>query len=132
MGLLGFIRRLFGSQIANEASLSSPEAQYSVWFDTDQLATDYPSSETSKLLWRDIDTISIRTTSDGPFKPDFWWCFLSASQKATLSFPQEVSGENSLLSELHGRYPAFDDESFAGAICSTDNATFVIWDRQKP
>lgn len=96
------------------------------WDDTGLTAT-FPAGNGQAIAWADINSIAIETNDSGPWGADVWWR-IEGSQ-SLVAYPQGAMGEEQMLEELSRRFPALNHEAVALAMCCTDNARFVCWER---
>lgn len=108
-----------------------PEAQFVVRFDTDAITVVGPDGETQSVRWRDLTKVGIRTTDDGPWKPDVFWGLHAGREKAALVFPGGATGEQEIMAAMQAQLTGFDDQQVIKAMGSTANAYFLIWEQRK-
>jgi hypothetical protein len=107
-----------------------PEALVRVGFDEDEILCSYPEGVFRRLAWSDIRQVDIRTTSEGPFLPDVFWGIHAGGDTPPIVFPQGATGEPELLQALQRKLPGFDNEALVGAMGSTADRSFLLWNRQ--
>ncbi|MFD2578104.1 hypothetical protein ACFSTD_04640 [Novosphingobium colocasiae] len=59
---------------------------------------------------------------------DLWWLLYSADKKLACAFPQGAAGETAMIEFLFA-LPGFDHAEMTLAMRSTDNATFMLWQK---
>jgi len=95
-----------------------------VTFDSDSV--HYTSeSRRVELLWADLDRVLIKTTDEGPMKPDVFFV-LEPADGVPLEIPSEAQGTEELLLRLQ-ELPNFDSGAVIEASGSTEKATFLCW-----
>ena len=108
-----------------------PEAQFVVQFDTVAITVVGPDGETQSVRWQHLTKVGIRTTDDGPWKPDVFWSLHTGEAKAALEFPGGSTGEQEVLVAMQARLADFDDRQLIKAMGSTSNAYVPIWEQRK-
>ena len=101
-----------------------PESLYKVTVSGERIAVTRPDGETESVDWRDLRSVIIETTDEGPFVPDVFWVFVGANSECVV--PQGAQGEQGLLVRLQ-QLPRFDNEQAIAAFVSVKNARFVCW-----
>lgn len=79
----------------------------------------------STELFKDLQKISIVTTSQGPISPDVYWLFEYSSDITIIPSEQQ---DSDLLVEAQ-RLPDFDNETFIKAMSSAEDNIFVCWEK---
>ena len=86
-----------------------------------------PKSDGGRVDIRELTRIEILTTSDGPFAPDVFWVLTQPGQDP-LIIPTEASGTGELF-DAFSALPGISWEAVTLAMCSTDDARFLIWEK---
>ena len=79
-----------------------------------------------RIGWKDLASVSVITTSEGPEMEDLYIC-LQAADGSGCAVP------NGLAAPVLGyltKLPGFDVDSLVRAFCSTDDAQFLCWSRR--
>lgn len=84
------------------------------------------NGKTETVRWADLHTVSVLTTSDGPWRDDLY--FVLEASTGGCAVPQTARGASELLGRLQ-ELPDFDNETFITALGSTHDARFVCWQR---
>jgi hypothetical protein len=82
------------------------------------------------VRWEDLVQINVLTTSAGPFLEDVF--FELAGGNGTGCLVPQGAEQFSQLLERFLKWPEFDGDQFARAMCCTDDARFVCWQRDRP
>ena len=75
----------------------------------------------------DILKIIVRTTAEGPFADDIFYEILTTAGAVVL--PSQAQGVQRLVDEHLLKLPGFDYEAFIRAMGSTDDQTFVCFEK---
>jgi hypothetical protein len=102
------------------------EESWRVVADETGVTVTHPSGDSNSLPWEKIRGIFIETDDSGPFGADVWW--IAAGDEGSVSFPLGATGEKEALAHFQ-TLPGFDNQALIKAMQSTDNATFVVWDK---
>lgn len=78
-----------------------------------------------QVRYADVRRITIVTTDQGPFLPDFFWVFETAGHRYFVE--QEDPLSQLLLVHLQ-KLPGFDNEAVIQASSSMHNAEFLVWE----
>jgi hypothetical protein len=123
---------IFGRFSFSKPSLSDnsqPESSYVVHLSNNEVACQFPNGQIQRVLWNDLQSVVVRTTSDGPALPDVFWILSGSESRCVI--PQGATGDKELLGRLL-KLPDFDSEAFIAAMGSTDDQDFVCWRRPVP
>lgn len=107
-----------------------PESLFVVSFDSAGIRVSDPSGDTRAVAWERLSRVTIRTTDEGPLRPDVFWFLHESADTPSAVFPGGATGETELLAELQKRLSRFDNEQLIQAMASTSNALFVVWSGQ--
>jgi hypothetical protein len=122
MGLFDFMKQ----------KLTEPKKQPEDFYDikiTDEfVSVSHPKFGEEQIKWKDIETIKIITTDEGPFLPDFWIGLFGQNKKCLL--PQGARGYDEVY-DIISKYDRFNFENVIAATGSTDNNEFLIWIRSQ-
>ena len=97
-----------------------PEAAIVVGFDDECLWCDWPHDPRQQIAWRDLRSVTIRTTDEGPFQPDVFWQ-LEAVDGSGVVYPNGATGSTDALDRLQ-ELPGFDNEAILEAMGTTMDA----------
>lgn len=81
-----------------------------------------------KIKYRDLTRVTILTTDEGPWLPDFFYLLETGARVVCVE--QEDPSSQILLFRLQA-LPGFDNEAVIRATQSTDYAEFVAWVRDE-
>ena len=83
--------------------------------------------ETLSYRFDDIQKITVRTSSDGPFSDDLFYEIVTPA--GALVLPSQAVGVQVLIDEYLLKLPGFDYERFIAAMGSTSDQAFVCFER---
>jgi hypothetical protein len=86
-----------------------------------------PDGTQETVSWDDLEAVIILTTDEGPFRDDVFWLLKGSASGCAV--PSETEGMSELMTRLQ-QLPGFDNDAVIRAMGSTDNATFLCWQRQ--
>ncbi len=104
-----------------------PECTFVVTIEGDEVCHFRPDGTEESFLWSDLEKIHVLTTDDGPWAPDVFWVFHASGDTGAV-IPQGATGEKELLDKMLAQ-PGFNSEKFTGAMSSTSNAVFEVWEK---
>jgi hypothetical protein len=81
------------------------------------------------VAWKDLVSVRIRTTSDGPAAEDMFFVLDSADGKGCV-IPNRLAVSARFLTVLQGRLPGLNNKEVARAAGVCSEAWFTIWTRQ--
>lgn len=99
----------------------------SVAFNEEKVVRTMSNGEVEVVRWSELQSVAVITTGDGPWSEDVFWVLRSQSGEGA-AVPQGAQGAEELLKRLQA-LPGFRDDLFIQAMGSTQNATFVCWER---
>lgn len=105
-----------------------PEASVLLDWDDERIRVRYPEGTAVEVRWERLASVRIRTTDEGPWRPDVFW-LLQDLDGVVLISPQGATGEDGLLAVLEERLQGFDDREVIRAMGSTNHAVFTLWER---
>ena len=79
------------------------------------------------VRWSELQTVSIQTTDAGLAVDDVFWVL--AGEETGCVVPSESEGMDRLMERLQ-RLPEFDYCAAISAMSSTENRTFLCWQRR--
>ncbi len=94
------------------------------------VSVERPDGQTQSVQWGELTKITIRTTDDGPINPDVFWEFYAGGDSPAVVYPGGATGEQECLSELQFRLKGFSDQELIRAMGSTQDATFLLWEKR--
>lgn len=98
-----------------------------VHHDEKTITVDDGAGGISSLAWADLGSVTVLTTSAGPFVTDLFWILSDREGRTTVTVPMDASGEHALLLAMQARLPGFDNMAVVEAMSSTDGGVFQIW-----
>jgi hypothetical protein len=116
-----------GACIRRTSAGLQPEAGVLLEWDDTRVCVRYPEGRVVTVRWDSLSSVRIRTTDEGPWRPDVFW-LLTDLDGVVLISPQGATGEDGFLQELERRLRGFDDREVIKAMGSTDNAVFTMWE----
>jgi len=112
---------------SNPEGRESPYAKVKVSFDEESAFVQWPDKAAEAICFKDLIGVAVETTDKGPFIEDVWWHL--ASPEKVVTYPSEATGADKILNRLQ-QLPTFNNERLIQAMSSTDNKTFILWDKQ--
>jgi hypothetical protein len=110
------------------SSLSQPPVE-TVSFDEEAITRTMRNGRIERVRWDRLCEVGIITTDEGPYLDDVFW-MLAADDGTGCAVPSSATGCDALLARLQA-LPGFDNRAVIDAMCSTDNASFVCWRRER-
>ena len=111
-------------------SLAKPKLTDTVSVNDEELVRTVSDGTVQRVLWRDIQTVTIVTTDQGPWLDDVFFVF--AAKDSGVVIAQEWDSRVGLFDFMSKKLKGLDYESMIRAMGSTDNASFPIWACAKP
>ncbi len=108
-----------------------PESDWQTGCDGDLLWMIDRDGRRHQLPLSQLHAVAIETNASGPQGMDFWWLIYGPEEDVAFTFPQGATGESTVLEHVTA-LPGFRHDAFQAAIQSTDEDTFVIWQRPFP
>lgn len=105
---------------------SQPESSYVAHFTDDAVGCRLPDGQIQRVQWNNLQSVVVRTTSDGPALPDVFWILSGSDSRCII--PQGATGDKALLEYLL-KLPGFDSAAFIAAMGSASDQEFVCWRR---
>ena len=121
----------FGTVAAQTRDALTPESAFVVGFSKKTIEVTPPSGDKRVIAWQDIMQVAVRTTDEGPQKPDVFWELHGTDDAGTIVFPSGATGENRLIEAMQARLKGFDNKKLVAAMGSRTNQTFVLWEAPK-
>ena len=118
MGLFDFFRRIV--RVTSQRAVVS--------FDDESVTCRRSNGLLEVVRWSDLKMVFIETTDAGPAVDDVFWVL--AGFESGCVVPSETEGMNLLMERLQ-RLPNFDNHAVIQAMSSTENRTFLCWQRQE-
>lgn len=101
-----------------------PEDQYIVTITDDIVSVYHPKSSNELVRWKDIHTVLLINTDEGPWLPDVWLTPIDDNGKCMI--PQGAKGFDQVY-DIVSKFDGFDFESAIKSMSCTDNARFLLW-----
>ncbi len=117
-----YYRKKFPKKIVQEESL------YHVSITEEGVFSEHPAEGKKSIAWNELVKVSIRTTSDGPFRPDCFWVL--SSKENELVIPSGATGEEKLRDFIFA-LPDFDHMRFIASMGMTSDMEFPCWIRKE-
>ena len=103
---------------------SDPIDKFYVDINSTTVTITHPERDTEKVEWKDIQSIKIITTDEGPFLPDFWLALIGTNEGCLI--PLGCQGYDKVYN-IVSKYDNFDFKKVIEASTSTDNNEFFIY-----
>lgn len=107
-----------------------PEARWQVALDSDRISVRDDAGQTASVVKEELSGVAIATNDSGPWGADVWWLLFDSDHQLVCTYPQGAAGEETALNYLTA-LPSFDHGEMIRAMASTDNATFVVWQKDQ-
>jgi hypothetical protein len=102
--------------------MATPTA--TVFVDQKRIRCVWPNGQVNAVAWSELQLAAVETRDCGPCVEDVY--FYLEGPEYGFFVPQGAQGTNELVRRLT-ELPGFDNEAFAAAMSSTENARFVCW-----
>jgi hypothetical protein len=106
-----------------------PESRWNVRADDETTSVTDIEGQSRSVAFADLMGVAIETNDSGPWGADLWWMLFSDVGKLALTWPQGATGETEAIARLTA-LQGFDHQAMVAAMACTDNATFVVWQRE--
>ncbi|AYN05575.1 hypothetical protein [Flavobacterium sp. 140616W15] len=120
---MGILDRLCGKSISK-----NPEEEYIIPITDESIKVEHPDRETETILWKDIESIKLINTDNGPFAPDVWLALIDKNTGCLI--PQRTKGFETVYA-IVSEYENFNFENFIESISCTDNGEFLLWKKEE-
>lgn len=107
-------------------ALDTGPVEVTVSFDEDRIWTAARGRARESVRWSELARVLVVTTDDGPFADDMFLVLIG--DQAGCVFPVNCTGAEAIRDRLM-ELPGFRSEPFIAAMGSTDNRSFVCWER---
>lgn len=107
-------------------AMSLPQASVAVRFDEKEVWTTEQGRMREACAWNELERIIVTTTDAGPLSCDVFYVLFGGGRGVVV--PAECDGVKAFTDHLLA-LPGFDHEAFIKAMGSTDNANFLVWQR---
>ena len=114
---MGFFSSLFKPKV-------QPEEHYVVTVSDEFVTVEHPKLGKESIKWKDIHTVSLINTDQGPWLPDIWLTLIGDTSRCMI--PHESKGFDEVY-EVVSKYTGFDFEKFTESMSCTNNAEFLLW-----
>jgi hypothetical protein len=114
---MGLFNKLFGKKL-------QPEDYFTVTLTDELIKVEHPERKPESILWKDIHTILIINTDQGPVLPDVWLTLVGEDSGCMI--PQGSKGFEEVY-DLVSKYDGFDFENFIKSMSETGNAEYLLW-----
>jgi hypothetical protein len=91
------------------------------------IKVEHPGSYIRQVSWKDIQTIKLVTTDEGPHDLDMWLALLG--KKGRCVIPLGAKGYNKVY-RMVSKYKGFDFGNAKEAMTCLDNEEFVLWTKK--
>jgi hypothetical protein len=106
-----------------------PEDLFTVTITNDSVKVEYPGWQTEEVQWVDIQLIKLVNTDAGPVMPDIWLVLASETEKCVI--PHGSKGFDEVYDRV-SKYEGFDFTNFGQSMTCSNNAEFILWERNIP
>ena len=117
---MGLFAKIFGKKL-------QPEDYFIVTITDELVKVEHPERVTESVRWKDVHTILLINTDQGPVFPDVWLTLVDDNNRCMI--PQGSKGFEELY-EIVSKYEGFNFDNFIKSMSSTDNAEFVLWKKE--
>ncbi len=107
-------------------SLAKPKLTEKLFANEEELMREISDGTIERVLWKDLQKVTIVTTDQGPWLEDVFFIF--ESKDAGVVVAQEWEQKLGLLDLMKKKLDGIDYEQMIAAMGCTDNARFPIWD----
>jgi hypothetical protein len=102
-----------------------PEDKYTVTINGETVSVYYPDwSSSESVNWKDVHTILLINTAEGPWLPDVWLTLISNDSRCMI--PQGAQGFEQVYDKV-SKDEGFNFENVIKSMTCTDNAEFLLW-----
>jgi hypothetical protein len=99
------------------------EDQYSVAITEETVSVYHPKWSNESVHWKDVHTILLINTDEGPWLPDVWLTLIDNNGKCMI--PQGANGFEKVYN-IVSKYDGFDFENAIKSMSCTDKAEFLL------
>ena len=121
---MGLFDKLFKRQ-----PTKSPEEEYSVTITEEYIQVEHPRVRTGKVLWKNINSIKLVNTDEGPWNPDIWLIVIGENEDEGCVIPHGAKGIDEIY-EVISKYENFNFENFGKSMTTAENAEFDLWTKK--
>jgi hypothetical protein len=107
----------------------SPEEEYTVTITDEYIQVMHPRVQTGKVLWKNINSIKLVNTDEGPWNPDIWLILFGDNENEGCVIPHGAKGFDEIY-EVISKYDNFNFENFEKSMTTSENAVFDLWKRK--
>lgn len=101
-------------------------------FNDASLSVQHRDGQLERIHWRELETIEIRTTGEGPWSEDLFWMFTATRSENSVHVVIPNEGMSpALLEFLQQTLPGFDNQAVIRASACVEDALFTIWTASK-
>jgi hypothetical protein len=126
--MLRWLREQF-KRHEKEPTRRTPVSKVKVICDDKAIVVHKADGTEERMAWSDLACVSIMTTDAGPFESDLFWVLTNRAGRRT-TVPIDAAGEHEFLKAMQGRLHGFDNMAVIEAMSSTEQASFVVWERE--
>jgi hypothetical protein len=119
---MGILEKIFG-----KPKPKNPEDNFLVTITKEFIRVEHPERASEEILWNDIKEIKLINTDADPFAPDIWLALLGENSGCLI--PQGVKGFETVY-EMISKYENFNFDNFIASMSCSDNAEFLLWERE--
>lgn len=101
--------------------------QATIVVDDDGVRRHLADGTEESVGWSELAEVAIRTTPEGPWREDVFF-LLVRTGGGGCAVPAGDPAADDLMSRLQS-LPEFDNERFIEAMCTMEDALFVVWRR---
>jgi hypothetical protein len=101
-----------------------PEDQYIVTITEDTVSVYHQKWSNETIRWKDIHTVMLINTDEGPWLPDVWLTLIGNDNKCMI--PQGAKGFEKVYDTV-SKYEGFNFENAIKSMSCTTNAEFLLW-----
>ncbi|MDQ7821830.1 MAG: hypothetical protein RDV48_03440 [Candidatus Eremiobacteraeota bacterium] len=126
---MNFLKKLFPGKRQSAAARDSglfPESTVVLTVDDHAVISARPGGLTERVTWDELSRVEIMTTDEGPLVADVFWVLHGKDRGCVI--PQGATNEHDLIEKLV-RLPGFNHNEMIEAMASTENRTFLVWEK---
>jgi hypothetical protein len=124
--IMDFIKKLFSF-----VTKTNPQHEdfYIVTITDESVLVKHPKWGNESVLWKEVHTILLINTNEGPWLPDVWLTLVS--NNSCCRIPLGAKGYEEVYN-IVSKYEGFNFENAGKSMTCTDNAEFLLWTNNSP
>jgi hypothetical protein len=114
---MNFFNKLFNKP-------KQPEDYFKITITDEFVKLEHPRLQAGLVQWKEIHTILLVNTDQGPWQPDVWLALIS--ENGSCIIPQGANGYEKVY-EIVSKFEGFNFSNVIKSMTCVDNAKFVLW-----